>query len=111
MNPDNNNYPNELPEIKDDDKEDYEEFKKLMYVASLQGLNEEEQMYFVYQYQKKKRQEELNDIKYYYMMIRREEERQRISNAQKVSLFAVNEAQKSFEEDKGGGHYSRLFIK
>lgn len=94
VNPDNNNYPNELPEIKDDDKEDYEEFKKLMYIASLQGLNEEEQMYFVYQYQKKKRQEELNDIKYYYMMIRREEERQRISNAQKVSLFAVNEAKR-----------------
>ncbi len=94
VNPDNNNYPNELPEIKDEDKEDYEEFQKLMYIASLQGLNEDEQMYFVYQYQKKKRQEELNEIKYYYMMIRREEERQRISNAQKVSLFAVNEAKR-----------------
>ena len=32
VNPDNNNYPNELPEIKDDEKEDYEEFQKLMYI-------------------------------------------------------------------------------
>ena len=94
VNPDNNNYPNELPEIKDDEKEDYEEFQKLMYIASLQGMNDEEQMYFVYQYQRKKRQEELNEIKYYYMMIRREEERQRISNAQKVALYAVNESKK-----------------
>lgn len=94
VNPDNNNYPNELPEIKDQEKEDYEEFQKLMHLASLQGLNEEEQMYFVYQYQRKKRQEELNDIKYYYMMIRREEERQRISNAQKISLFSVNESKR-----------------
>lgn len=94
VNPDNNNYPNELPEIKDEEKEDYEEFQKLMYIASLQGLNEEEQMYFVYQYQRKKRQEELNEIKYYYMMIRREEERQRISNAQKIALFSVNEAKR-----------------
>ena len=54
VNPDNNNYPNELPEIKDDEKEDYEEFQKLMYIAGLQGMNEEEQMYFVYQYQRKK---------------------------------------------------------
>jgi hypothetical protein len=94
VNPENNNYPNELPEIKDEEKEDYEEFQKLMYMASLQGLNEDEQMYFVYQYQRKKRQEELNEIKYYYMMIRREEERQRISNAQKVALFSVNEAKR-----------------
>ena len=94
VNPDNNNYPSELPEIKDQEKEDYEEFQKLMHLASLQGLNDEEQMYFVYQYQRKKRQEELNDIKYYYMMIRREEERQRISNAQKISLFSVNEAKR-----------------
>lgn len=94
VNPDNNNYPNELPEIKDDEKEDYEEFQKLMYIAGLQGMNEEEQMYFVYQYQRKKRQEELNEIKYYYMMIRREEERQRISNAQKVALYAVNESKR-----------------
>ena len=54
VNPDNNNYPNELPEIKDDEKEDYEEFQKLMYIAGLQGMNEEEQMYFVYQYQRKR---------------------------------------------------------
>lgn len=94
VNPENNNYPNELPEIKDDEKEDYEEFQKLMYIAGLQGMNEDEQMYFVYQYQRKKRQEELNEIKYYYMMIRREEERQRISNAQKVALYAVNESKK-----------------
>ena len=94
VNPENNNYPNELPEIKDEEKEDYEEFQKIMYLASLQGLNEEEQMYFVYQYQRKKRQEELSEIKYYYMMIRREEERQRISNAQKVALFSVNEAKR-----------------
>ena len=94
VNPNNNNYPNELPEIKDEEKEDYEEFQKLMYIASLQGMNEEEQMYFVYQYQRKKRQEELNEVKYYYMMIRREEERQRISNAQKVALYAVNESKK-----------------
>lgn len=94
VNPENNNYPNELPEIKDEEKEDQEEFQKLMYLASLQGLNEEQQMYFVYQYQRKKRQEELNEIKYYYMMIRREEERQRISNAQKIALFSVNEAKK-----------------
>ena len=73
-----------------------------MYIASLQGLNEEEQMYFVYQYQRKKRQEELNEIKYYYMMIRREEERQRISNAQKVALFSVNEAKESFKKIRQG---------
>ena len=30
------------------DKEDYEEFQKLMYIAGLQGMNEDEQMYFVY---------------------------------------------------------------
>ena len=32
VNPENNNYPNELPEIKDEEKEDYEEFQKLMYM-------------------------------------------------------------------------------
>ena len=29
VNPENNNYPNELPEIKDEEKEDYEEFQKI----------------------------------------------------------------------------------
>ena len=77
---------------KDKEAEEFAEFTRIIQFAAMQGLNEQEQMQYVYQYQKKKRQEQINEIKYYYMMIRREEERERITNAQKVSIHCANEA-------------------
>ena len=77
---------------KDKEAEEFAEFTRIIQFAAMQGLNEQEQMQYVYQYQKKKKQEQINEIKYYYMMIRREEERERITNAQKVSIHCANEA-------------------
>ena len=83
----------EIPDLsKDPEKESFIEFQKLMHMAEMQGLSEEEQLYFVYQYQKKQRQETVSEIKHQYMLIRREEERQRITNAQKIALYSANEA-------------------
>ena len=70
VNPDNNNYPNELPEIKDDEKEDYEEFQKLMYIAGLQGIMKTNKC-ILFTSIKGKKTGRTNEIKYYYMTIRR----------------------------------------